>query len=144
MIATIERNPVTKGSLAEKELKEFNKEIDDYFPVNARNWLKQYFKRVKTIYVYKILTGTIEDDGWDLLGELRILLHQQLGGISQADNEGFSNEESYHILWQFFEGVSSKWDMATLNEKGKWVTYQIELSDKRAVESFKKGIPPKI
>ena len=143
LIAVAKRNPVSKGGLAEEELKEFEEEIDDYYPESAGNWLKKYFKKVKTIYAFQIFTSTITKDGWDLLDKLREFLHEQLSGIIQADNEGFSNEEGYHILWQFSEDVSGEFEMATLNEKGEWITYKIDLSDKKAVEMFKKGIIPK-
>src|SRR3989338_3628312 len=46
----LERNIIKRNSLGEKELKEFDKEIDGFYPESARKWLKAYFKKVKTIY----------------------------------------------------------------------------------------------
>ncbi|HSE26404.1 MAG TPA: hypothetical protein VLB68_32350, partial [Pyrinomonadaceae bacterium] len=62
--------------------------------------------------------------------------------ILQADNEGFSNEEGYHILWQFNDSVNGTWWMAVM--KGdQWKPFQMDLGDHKQRESFFKGQIPK-
>ena len=56
---------------------------------------------MKVIYAFQLLSGTEVNDGWDGVHFLRGRIWRELGGILQADLEGFSNEDGYHILWQF-------------------------------------------
>jgi hypothetical protein len=39
--------------------------------------------------------------------------------IIQADGEGFTNEDGYHIVWQFSDSVSGPWNMGVLQD-GVW------------------------
>lgn len=43
------------------------------------------------------------DDGWDALDAVKNRIWSFAPSILQADNEGFSNEDGYHVLWQFTE-----------------------------------------
>jgi len=70
-------------------------------------------------------------------------LREHAGGIQQADGEGFSNEDGFHILWQFSEKATGSWWMAVLDETGKWVTYPMDLGNEKHRKAFKEGrIPP--
>ena len=61
--------------------------------------------------------------------------------ILQADGEGFSNEDGYHILWQFSDSVSGKWWMGVL-ENGKWVHFQMDLGNPQHRSAFLAGEVP--
>jgi hypothetical protein len=59
-------------------------------------------------------------------------LWNKSGGILQADTEGFSHEDGYHILWQFERDHDSAWAMAVLNEHGDWEAFEIETQQPKA------------
>lgn len=139
-IASIERNSVSDPVGAE-ELQEFRHEIADCMPRAAATWLDHYLSRVRTIHAFQVLAGTKVDNGWDILGSLKTALWEKTGGIIQADREGFTNEDGYHILWQFPEQVTGKWWMAVL-EAGLWVRFQMELGDPNHREAFLAGAIP--
>jgi hypothetical protein len=100
-IALIERNPVQPGSLAEEELQEFSAEIEDCRPASGRDWLRQFLPRVRCIYACQLLGGTDHKNGWQIFGRMKDAIWSFAPAINQADGEGFSNEDGYHILWQF-------------------------------------------
>ena len=142
-ICVIERNDVIEGSLGQDELEEFLDEIPDYKPQSSVKWLKKYLKDVKVIYAIQILRGIDIDDGWDIMGSIKEVIWSRLGGILQADSEGFSNEDGYHILWQFDDNVSGSWQMALLNMWGKWIKFKMDLSDESQRKEFMAGRVPK-
>jgi len=141
-IAVLERNLVAPGELAEEEIQEFIEEIEDARPQSAARWLTAYLPRVKVIYAFQVLGSADRGDGWSILGAVRSALWSVCGGIVQADAEGFSNEDGYHILWQFSEDVSGPWSMAVLNTDGSWSAFQMELGDPAQREAFLAGRVP--
>jgi hypothetical protein len=141
-IALIERNHVGgPRTLGVAEIKEFLEETEDAQPASAALWLRKYLRRVKTIYAFQILSGAYVKKGWDavycLLDELRL----SLGGLTQADDEGFSNEYGFHVLWQFLAGVKGPRNMAVLQD-GVWVPFQIQLGNRKHREAFLRGEVP--
>jgi hypothetical protein len=68
--------------------------------------LTGYFDRMKVIYAFQLLSGALEGNNYDIVSTLRTAIWEKTGGILQADDEGFSNEERYHILWQYAETVT--------------------------------------
>jgi hypothetical protein len=140
-IASIERNPVGVGSLGQEELQEFRDELKRCKPISAAEWLSVYFDRVKCIYAFQVLSGTEYKNGWDILGTVKSVIWNFAPSVFQADTEGFSNEEGYHILWQFSDSVSGTWWMSVIRN-GRWVQFQMELSNPAHRESFLKGEPP--
>lgn len=143
-IAGIEYNPVDPDSVGAEELQEFVDELEDGKPATAAEWLRQYFTRVKAIYAIQILSGSERGQGWACVGAVREALMAG-GGITQADGEGFSNEEGFHILWQFSEtAAKGKWWMAILAD-GKWVNFEMQLSNRKQREAFLRGeVPPDV
>ena len=142
-ISLIERNPVLKGELGAEELQEFIDEVALEKPASAARWLQKYLPRVKVIYAFQILGGTEKDPGWAAVRAAYNCLWNGLGGIIQADGEGFSNREGFHILWQFSDHAKGPWKMAVLNWRGKWQRFQMELSDEEQRKAFLGGrIPP--
>jgi hypothetical protein len=141
-IAAIEFNPVAVGSLASEELEEFAKEVVDCRPALAAKWLLSYFRGVRSIYALQVLHGTNRDNGWEIFGAVKAGIWAAAPSIIQADHEGFSNEEGYHILWQFSDTVSGNWWMGVL-VNGKWQHFQMDLGNPAHREAFQDGRIPK-
>ena len=141
-IATIEFNPVTAGELGKDELDEFIAELDHYKPATAAQWLRQYLPRVAAIYAFQLLSGTEAEGGWDAVHTLQSAIWSTVGGVLQADGEGFSNEDGYTILWQFSDGVSGRWNMAVL-DKGSWVAFEMDLANAKQRQLFFDGKVPR-
>ena len=141
-IASIERNLVEEGSLGSEELAEFADEVAECKPANAAKWLLDYFPRVRCIYAFQVLSGCDHQNGWEILGAVKDRIWSAAPSIFQSDNEGFSNEEGYHILWQFSDSVDGDWWMAVLSG-GEWSPFQMELGNRKQRESFFRGQIPK-
>lgn len=140
-VCAIERNEVAAGSLAEEELVEFRAETAACLPSSAAIWLESYLKSVRTIYAFQVLSGTYAENGWNILGSVKEAVLGAVGGIVQADNEGFSNEEGYHILWQFSDDVSGDWWMAVLKD-GQWKKFKMDLASQAHRAAFMAGEIP--
>lgn len=138
----VERIIVEPESPGAIEIEELSQEILDCKPKSAVEWLTEYMKEVRVIYSFQLLEGIDNNKGWEILSELQDMLWKSLGGVFQADGEGFSNEEGYHILWQFGEGVSGQWNMAVLEPNGKWKNFEMDLSNKKQVKDFFQGKVP--
>lgn len=142
-IAVVERNPVIGGELGREELDEFIAEVGRCKPQSAAEWLRRQLLSTTVIYAFQLLSGTDVDKGWDAVHALQSAVWNACGGVLQADGEGFSNCEGYHILWQFSDNVSGKWQMAVLDEAGKWVPFAMELGDRNQRAYFLAGKVPK-
>ncbi len=70
-IASIERNPVTEGSLGAEEIDEFLAELDDAKPKSGAGWLRSYLPKVKCIYVFQHLSGSEKKNGFEILSAVR-------------------------------------------------------------------------
>lgn len=142
-ILLIEKNEVIDGELGQAEINEFKDEVADYKPSSATKWLVDYFDKVKVIYAFQVLSTVDNDKNWSIVSELKSKIWNETGGIMQADNEGFSNEEGYHILWQFSDNVTGPWHMAVLDSANNWVKFKMNLGDKKQREEFFEGRVPK-
>jgi hypothetical protein len=145
LLATLEYAAVSPDSSGDATLKGLGKSIQDKYPVNARQWLTNYFTTVKSIYTFNIFPDRMNKNNWLILGGIQNFLKDSLGGIIQADNEGYYNEAGLYILWQMYEGATGNATAASLDENGEWVpySYSLRLDDKKAVDLFKQGIAPK-
>ena len=140
-IASIERNSASSNDLVSEEIDEFMDEITDCKPASAAAWLAEYLPTVKTIYAFQLLSGTDVKNGWNILGTVKNLVFENVGGIFQADGEGFSDEEGYHILWQFSNSAKGSWWMSVLKD-GEWVRFQMDLGNKKHRAAFFRGEVP--
>jgi hypothetical protein len=140
-IAIIECNPVIERELGQEELEEFASEVGHYQPASGAKWLKEYFAQVKVIYALQLLSGTDVDDGWTAVHAVQGAIWTKAGGILQADSEGFTNEDGYHILWQFSDGAKGTWQVAVLDGK-KWIPFAMELGDPEQRKAFFEGKVP--
>jgi len=84
--------------LGEEELHEFISELQYAKPKSAAKWLKNYLPTVRVIYAFQILFHTNKEDDWKVVHTVQGNIWNTLDGIFQADGEGFSNREGYHIL----------------------------------------------
>src|SRR5262249_45310956 len=102
-IAALERNVVTPAEQAAEELEEFIEAIADCKPSSAAAWLASYLPQIRVIYAFQHLSGTEKRDGFEALHLLSNAIWARGDAILQADHEGFSNEDGFHILWQFYD-----------------------------------------
>jgi hypothetical protein len=140
-IAVVERNPVSEGSLGEDEIAEFIEDLEDCKPESGVAWLKEYLESVKTIFVFQHLAGSDSEEGSAAIHALRSALWKRGEAIIQADMEGFTNEDGYHIVWQFSDTVSGAWNMGVLQD-GSWHHFKMDLGDPEHREAFLNGEVP--
>jgi hypothetical protein len=142
LIAVLERSPLASNGLAESEMTGIKNSLQGAFPVSAREWVKNYLSGTRVIYTFRLQAENITSKGWPLLGRIQNLLKDKLGGLIQADSEGFYNEAGDYILWQMYEGATGAVPAAVLDQNGQWVSFQLGLNDARAIERFKQGAAP--
>ena len=140
-VALLERNPVMDGSVGQDEIADFLEDLRDCKPNSGVQWLEDYLDSVRTIYAFQHLQGAETVDGGNALHALRSALWERGDAIVQADNEGFTNEEGYHIVWQFSDSVSGPWNMGVLQD-GVWHHFTMDLGDPDHRAAFLKGAVP--
>lgn len=142
ILTQIGRNPIIEGELGKEELEEFRKEIQECKPTTAVQWLTKYFDNIQVIYAFQLLDNAFEDNNFSIISTIKEKMWNNTGGIFQADGEGFSNEDGYHILWQFSDTVTGDWHCAVLNNKGKWERFLMDLGNKQQRQDFWAGKVP--
>jgi hypothetical protein len=140
-IALIERNPVFDGSSGQDQVADFIEEIEDCKPESGVSWLKEYLDSVRTVYAFLHLQGADTEEGGNALHALRSAIWERGDAILQADNEGFTNEDGFHIVWQFSESVSGPWNMGILQD-GTWYHFKMDLGDPDHRAAFLNGEMP--
>lgn len=141
-ILGMERNDVSKDNLGASEIQEFLEEIVKAKPDSAAHWLQKYLPTVQTIYAFEHWDGMHAATGQKVFDVIQTEIWSRLGGIFQADNEGFTNEEGYHILWQFNEHASGIWNMAVQTQDERWTRFAMNLGDAAQRAAFKEGKVP--
>jgi hypothetical protein len=140
-VAVLERNAVSNGSVGQDEVADFLEETQDCKPETGVQWLHEFLAEVKTVYAFQHLQGSETVDGSNALHALRSHLFERGDAILQADNEGFTNEEGFHIVWQFSDSVSGPWNMGILQD-GTWYHFKMDLGDPDHREAFLNGDMP--
>ena len=140
-VALIERNPVSNGSVGQDQIADFIEEAQDCKPESGVQWLEEYLNSVRTIYAFQHLQGADTEEGGNALHALRSALWERGDAIMQADSEGFTNEEGYHIVWQFSDSVSGPWNMGIFQD-GTWHHFKMDLGDPDHRASFLNGEIP--
>jgi hypothetical protein len=140
-VALIERNPVLDGSVGQDEVADFIEETQDCKPESGVAWLHEYLADVKTIYAFQHLQGADTEEGSSVLHALRSRLWERGDAIIQADLEGFTNEDGYHVVWQFSDSVSGPWNMGVLQD-GTWYHFSMDLGDPDHRAAFLNGEVP--
>ena len=141
-IALLERKPVDDGSPGQDEIADFIEDTHECKPESGVAWLHDFLAEVKTVFSFQHLLGANSEEGSAALHALRSTLWEGGGAIIQADHEGFTNEEGYHIVWQFSDTVSGAWNMAVLQE-GTWHHFKMDLGDPDHREAFLNGEVPR-
>jgi hypothetical protein len=140
-VALIERKPVLDGSVGQDEIADFIEDLRDCRPKSGVQWLENYLAAVKTVYAFQHLQGADTVEGGNALHALRSALWERGDAIIQADGEGFTNEEGFHIVWQFSDSVSGPWNMGVLQD-GVWQHFTMDLGDPDHRAAFMKGAVP--
>jgi hypothetical protein len=140
-VALIERNPVTDGSIGQDEIAEFLEDTRDCKPESGVEWLADFLTEVKTVYAFQHLQGSETVEGSNVLNVLRSAIWERGDAIIQADGEGFTNEEGYHIVWQFSDSVSGPWNMGVYKD-GLWHHFKMDLGDPDHRSAFLEGNVP--
>ena len=140
-VALLERNPVFDGSVGQDEIADFIEDTRDCKPESGVQWLAEYLAEVKMIYAFQHLQGAELVEGGNALQALRSALWERGDAIIQADSEGFTNEDGYHIVWQFSDSVSGPWNMGILQD-GTWLHFTMDLGDPDHREAFLSGEVP--
>lgn len=142
-IALVEREVVAPGEWGEHELAELAREMEESRPRRAVEWLKHYFSHVKIIYAMQLLSGTEVRDGWAAVHRIQAYFWKKLGGILQADGEGFSNREGQQILWQFHGPQQGELEAAVMDDAGRWQPFALDMADSAQVDAFERGELPR-
>jgi hypothetical protein len=140
-VALISRNEVYDGSFGQDEISDFLEDLRDAQPEANVAWLTEYLGEVDTIYAFQHLQGADLEDGGNALHALRTALFERGDSILQADNEGFTNEEGFHIVWQFSDSVSGPWNMGVFQD-GTWHHFKMDLGAPDHREAFLAGEVP--
>ena len=140
-VALIERNPVMDGSAGQDEIADFIEDVQDGRPKSGVQWLENYLASVKMVYAIQHLQGSETDEGSNALHAVRSALWERGDAIIQADGEGFTNEDGYHIVWQFSDSISGRWKMGVLQD-GVWRHFSMDLGDPDHRAAFLKGTVP--
>jgi hypothetical protein len=140
-VAVIERLPVFDGSLGQDDIAEFIEDIQDCQPESGVAWLTEYLGEVKTIYAFQHLQGDDTEEGSNVLHALRSKIWGRGDSVIQADLEGFTNEDGYHIVWQFSDSVTGPWNMGILQD-GTWNHFEMDLGDPDHRAAFLSGEIP--
>ncbi|MGA3080019.1 MAG: hypothetical protein ABSD44_01405 [Terracidiphilus sp.] len=140
-VALIERNPVFDGSTGQDEIADFLEDLRECKPESGVAWLESYLAEVKTIYAFQHLQGSETEEGGNALHALRSALWERGDAIIQADNEGFTNEDGYHIVWQLSDSVSGPWNMGVLQDD-VWRHFTMDLGDPEHRAAFLEGEVP--
>ena len=140
-VAVLERNPVEIGSVGQDEIADFLEELKDCKPESGAQWLTDYLAEVKTVYAFQHLQGAEMVDGGNALHALRSHVWERGNAIIQADGEGFTNEEGFHIVWQFSDSVSGPWNMGIYKDD-LWHHFKMDLGDPDHRAAFLAGEVP--
>ena len=140
-VAVLERNPVFDGSIGQDAIADFLEEIRDCKPESGVQWLTDYLAEIKSVYAFQHLQGSETVDGSNVLHALRAAIWERGDAIIQADGEGFTNEDGYHILWQFSDSVSGPWNMGVYKDD-LWHHFKMDLGDPDHRAAFLEGNVP--
>jgi len=140
-VAVLERSPVYDGSSGQDEIADFILDLEECKPDTGVQWLTEYLGEVKTIYALLHLQGAETVDGSNALHALRSHLWERGDAILQADGEGFTNEDGFHIVWQFSDSISGPWNMGVYKED-IWYHFKMDLGDPDHRAAFLAGEVP--
>jgi hypothetical protein len=139
----LERTVVGKTGPGAEEIGYFREELEDVEPEVNAQWVADYLRRVKAIYLFRCSVGFSDDaPTFELVNDIiDSFRHDGPGGLLYAELEGWSNENGQHITWEFTGRVTGKWWMALRRDNG-WAYFQMELGNRKHRDAFKAGRVP--
>jgi hypothetical protein len=140
-IAVIERNAVGDHTLGQDEIAEFIEGLGSARPASAVPWLRDFLGAVSNIYAFQHLHGTTVNRGDEILRCISGYVWGLGEAIIQGDGEGFTNDDGYHIIWDFSDQAAGPWWMAVL-VNGRWVSFKMDLANRDHREAFLAGRVP--
>ncbi|QDV09230.1 hypothetical protein Poly30_47870 [Planctomycetes bacterium Poly30] len=138
-VAYIERCAVSNGSLGAKAIQEFQEELDEMRPESAATWIGDYLEKVQVVHAVQLLHGIEEEDAWPLLDVVQGAISDAVGGIVQADAEGFMNELAEFITCDFPDGLEGLVRAAVMDAAGDWKSFDLDLADRQQIKAFRDG-----
>lgn len=141
-VCTIGCTPFTKGETDDSDLGWVLWNIEDCEPASAVQWLRKYVPSINTMYRFRFLSRAFNGTDNGLTGALIRWIHDKRGGIIRADNEGYTNEDGHHILWQFSDRASGRWECAVLRDDGSWDSFIMDLGNQDHRAEFKAARVP--
>lgn len=138
-VAYIERCAVRPGSLGTKAIQEFREELDELRPEAAAEWVGEYLDKVQVIHAVQLLHGIEHEEAWPLLDVVQGAISDAVGGIIQADAEGFMNELGEFITCDFPDGLEGLVRAAVMDAAGDWQSFDLDLADAHQREAFRDG-----
>lgn len=140
--AVVERNETTAGTRGAAEIAAFLDGLEVGGPPSAVRWLRDYLGRVRAIYAIRLFPDAVQEhpDAIQAIQTLRETLREVVGGITEYDDFGFTNEGD-RLIW-LLPDVEPKGDLdvALLDEStGKWLPYPLDLSDDAKRAAFLRG-----
>jgi hypothetical protein len=140
-VALLERNPIYDGSTGQDAIADLLLDLEGCKPESGVVWLTEFLETAQTLYSFQHLQGADTVEGGNALHALRNHLWERGESIIQADMEGFTNEDGFHIVWQFADTVSGPWNMGVLQD-GTWYHFKMDLGDPEHRAAFFRGEVP--
>ncbi len=144
-VCSIERNQRGRDELFDEEIAEFRDELGNCQPRRGAEWVARYLDEAQVIYAVRVSASTTagskhepELEASSVLGALK----SDLGGIIQADMEGFTNEDGHTVVWQFDDDVDGEWAVAVLDDEANWTAARIDLGNREHRRAFTSGRLP--
>lgn len=142
-VCQIERSIRNRDELVEEETAEFIAELDEGQPRSGAQWVQTYLKDVNAIYAFQFLDVSIKRRKNSIAPhEAFWALKSLVGGIIQADGEGFSNEDGFYVVLETGPGRRGPSNVALLDSEGAWRPFQIKLERAKQVSEFLAGRVP--
>jgi hypothetical protein len=104
---------------------------------------KKIFRRGTCYLFFSITSRDSYDENFDIVHVIEAEIGFQTRGLLQVDDEGFLNEDGYHILWQFPSDINGSLKCAVLKSSGKWEKFIMDLGDETQRREFQAGLVPK-
>jgi hypothetical protein len=140
-ICTLERN-TPSDEIFTVEIDEIIEILKAQFPTSGANWVKAYLAEVKSIFAARYLSAGFEDGDHPSPADILWAIAAEIGGILQADGEGFTNEDGYTVVWQFDDNAKGPWGVAILGPDSAWQTATVDLENREHRTAFLAGNLP--
>jgi hypothetical protein len=98
-ICFVEREEVSPGSLATREVQDYLVALADYRPQSGAEWVREFLARVRVIYPVRVQTCADTDPAGRAVMQFIIAEHsRRLDGITHAESEGFYIKENSYLV----------------------------------------------